>query len=432
MGSPIPGLRGMWPYHGGGLLGIPSLVVIRLDLAASDSAFGPAVHQDTDPVRWKERLEGLPADRDAEEGKLSLQIGPSDVVTLQAVGRLPEGFSIDEAAMQAARAFAGDTLSGFADEVAAADHAASPAARLAAFPSPEAPAGPVTDAAGHARPVLADAPGFAVLLGGWGEGLSPDGEWHSLDLEDFFAEGRESEVGCLLGGGVFAGVTRTAVTHTPGRTETASGFLVEVVPHVIAGVPFAGQADEAAWGARGLGLGAVTLRGRQLPVQIEDRVFGAAGHDGHPPTVAVFVPDAANEWVRGLVAGESRVDFLWPIHCRVREAARNPGGCRACRHRGDLARCPPRRSPPARRNGGRQAPAPAAAPARSGSHDRGRAHAALLPHTRSVAASATRRSFSKADFPPARGPNGSADTRRDPRRPSSTCSTGPSMRHSGR
>ena len=95
---------------------------------------------------------------------------------------------------------------------------------------------------------------------------------------------------------------------------------------MIAGVPFAGQADEAAWGARGLALGAVTLRGRQLPVRIEDRVFGAAGHDGHPPTVAVFVPDAANEWVRGLVAGESRVDFLWPIHCRVREAARTPAG----------------------------------------------------------------------------------------------------------
>ena len=195
MGSPIPGLRGMWPYHGGGLFGIPSLVVIRLDLAASGSAFGPAVNHDIDPARWKARLEGLPADRDAEEGKLSLQIGPSDVVTLQAVGRLPEGFSIDEAAMQAARAFAGDTLSGFADEVAAADHAASPAARLAAFPSPEAPAGPVTDAAGHARPVLADAPGFAVLLGGWGEDLSPDGEWHSLDLEDFLAEGRESDSG---------------------------------------------------------------------------------------------------------------------------------------------------------------------------------------------------------------------------------------------
>ncbi len=95
---------------------------------------------------------------------------------------------------------------------------------------------------------------------------------------------------------------------------------------MIAGVPLAGQTDEAAWGSRELALGAVAFRGRQVPVRIEDGAFGAAGHDGLPPSIAVFVPDAADDWVRGLVAGQSRVDFLWPIYCRVRETARTPAG----------------------------------------------------------------------------------------------------------
>ena len=40
----------------------------------------------------------------------------------------------------------------------------------------------------------------------------------------------------------------------------------------------------------------------------------------------MFVPDAANEWVRGLVAGQSRVDFLWPIRCRVARGRGTPAG----------------------------------------------------------------------------------------------------------